>query len=154
MEEYKKNGCVVAKGKKVGKMFTLDVKVPEIKTTMFAQGVRVIADIEICHKCIGQVDERRLIIMKNYDIVEGLPNLKVNGMEKVCEACQFGKLAKSAFPHDKRKNILDVVHFDVWGLSKTKSMGKCIYYVTFIDDHTRKVWVYFIKQNSEVVTHF
>ena len=33
-------------------------------------------------------------------------------------------------------------------------MGGCRYYVTFIDDHTRKVWVYFMKEKSEVFTHF
>ena len=32
--------------------------------------------------------------------------------------------------------------------------GCCRYYVTFIDDHTRKVWVYFMKEKSEVFTHF
>ena len=50
--------------------------------------------------------------------------------------------------------MLDVVHSDVWGLAKTTSMGGCRYYVTFIDDHTRKVWVYFMKEKSEVFTHF
>ena len=36
VEEYKKNGRIVAQGKKVGKMFTLDVNVPKIKAPMFA----------------------------------------------------------------------------------------------------------------------
>ena len=38
VEEYKKNGKLVAQGKKVGRMFTLDVNVPEMNATMFAQG--------------------------------------------------------------------------------------------------------------------
>ena len=50
--------------------------------------------------------------------------------------------------------MLDIVHSDVWGPAKTMSMGGCRYYVTFIDDHTRKVWVYFMKEKSEVFTHF
>ncbi|MCO5569463.1 hypothetical protein L7F22_023175 [Adiantum nelumboides] len=33
-------------------------------------------------------------------------------------------------------------------------MGGCSFYVTFIDNHTRKVWVYFMKEKSEVFTHF
>ena len=28
------------------------------------------------------------------------------------------------------------------------------YYVTFVDDHTRKVWIYFMKSKSEVFGHF
>ena len=51
-------------------------------------------------------------------------------------------------------NVLEIVHSDVWGLGRTTSIGGCKYYVTFIDDHTRKVWVYFMKEQSEVFTHF
>ena len=50
--------------------------------------------------------------------------------------------------------MLELVHSDVWGPAKTVSMGGCRFYVTFIDDHTRKVWVYFMKEKSEVLAHF
>ena len=36
IEEFKEDGHIIAKGKKVGRMFTLDVDVPEIKSAMFA----------------------------------------------------------------------------------------------------------------------
>ncbi len=77
-------------------------------------------------------------------------------MHKICEACQFGKQTKNVFPHDKNvsKRALNVVHLDVWGPTKTTSMGGCHYYLSFIDDHTRKAWVYFMKEKSEVFTHF
>ena len=47
VEEYKKNGKLVAQGKKVGRMFTLDVNVPELKAAMFAQGTGIVVDVEI-----------------------------------------------------------------------------------------------------------
>ena len=56
VEEYKKNEKLVVQGKKVGKMFTLDVNVPEMNVAMFAQGVGVVADVEIWHKQIGHVN--------------------------------------------------------------------------------------------------
>ena len=34
------------------------------------------------------------------------------------------------------------------------SVGGVRYYVTFIDDHSRKLWVYFLKQKSEVFQKF
>ena len=94
--------------------------------------------------------------MQSQEIVTGLPIFKVADMQRVCEACQLGKQARSSFPHDKHvsRNVLEVVHSDVWGPAKTASMGGCIFYVTFIDDHTRKVWVYFMKEKSEVFSHF
>ena len=39
---------------------------------------------------------------------------------------------------------------DGWGPSPVASIEGVRYYVTFIDDFSRKVWVYFLKQKSEV----
>ena len=46
-------------------MFMLDVGVLEIKATMFAQGIGVVADTKIWHKHIGHVNVQRLKSMKN-----------------------------------------------------------------------------------------
>jgi uncharacterized protein YigE (DUF2233 family) len=46
-----------------------------------------------------------------------------------------------------------MIHSYVW-TTKTKLIGGCKYYVTFIDDHTRKVWVYFMKHKGEMFQHF
>ena len=94
--------------------------------------------------------------MQSQELVTSLPAFKVVEMQKVCEACQFGKQEKGAFPHDKHvsNNTLELIHSDVWGPIKTASMDGCRFYATFIDEHTRKVWVYFMKEKSEVFTHF
>jgi transposase InsO family protein len=46
------------------------------------------------------------------------------------------------------------VHKDVWGPAQVSSLGGSRYYVTFIDDATRKTWVYFIRQKSDVFDTF
>ena len=76
-------------------------------------------------------------------------------MQKVCEACQMGKQAMRAFPRNAKvsNRALEVIHSNVW-TTKATSLGGCHYYVSFIDDHTRKVWVYFMKHKSEVFSHF
>ncbi|CAA0825675.1 Unknown protein, partial [Striga hermonthica] len=40
------------------------------------------------------------------------------------------------------EGILDYVHSDVWGPSKTPSLGGRGYFVTFTVDFSRRVWVY------------
>ena len=125
-------------------MFTLDVDMPEVKVAMFAHGRGVIANIEIWHKRIGHVNIQRLKSMQTKNIVAGLPKFRVEGMQKVCEACQMGKQARHAFPKNAKvsRRPLEVIHSDVW-TTKAASIGGCHYYVTFIDDYTRKVWIYF-----------
>ncbi|MCO5584488.1 hypothetical protein L7F22_038416 [Adiantum nelumboides] len=140
VEEYKKNGKLIAQGKKVGRMFTLDVNIPEVNAIMFAHGSGVVANIEILHKRIGHANVQRLKTMQSRELVTGLSVFKVADMQKVCEACQFEKQAKASFLHDKHvsRNVLELVHSDVWGPAKAASMDGCKFYVSFIDDHTRK----------------
>ncbi|MCO5588666.1 hypothetical protein L7F22_042624 [Adiantum nelumboides] len=56
VEEYKKNGKLIAQGKKVRRMFTLNVNMPEMNAAMFAQGLGVVANVEIWHKWIGHAN--------------------------------------------------------------------------------------------------
>ena len=46
------------------------------------------------------------------------------------------------------------MHTDVWGPAQVQSLGGPRYYVTFIDDATRKTWVYCIRQESDVFDTF
>ncbi|KAH9740957.1 hypothetical protein KPL70_002426 [Citrus sinensis] len=51
------------------------------------------------------------------------------------------------------KCILDLIHSDVWE-SPDISMGGAKYMVTFIDDYSRRCWVYPIKKKSDVFLVF
>ena len=62
-----------------------------------------------------------------------------------------------AFPAGKSiraKAPLEIVHSDLCGPMKTTSLAGSHYVLTFIDDYTRKTWVYFLKQKSEVFEKF
>ena len=133
-------------------MFTLNVNMPKAGMAMYGQGAGGIADVDMWHKQIGRVIPQRLKAMQMQDFVTALPKFKMNDMQNVCEACQFGKQSRHAFA--KKRNVserpLQVIHSDVWGPTRTASLVGSNYYVTFIDDHTRKVWLYFMKAKSKV----
>jgi len=42
------------------------------------------------------------------------------------------------------------MHSYVWGASPTVSFGGSSYFVAFIDDYSRNVWVYILKRNIDV----
>ena len=56
--------------------------------------------------------------------------------------------------YSRSAGILDLVHSDVCGPISSVSLGGCEYYVKFIDDHSRKTWIYFLKTKSEVFKRF
>ena len=49
---------------------------------------------------------------------------------------------------------LELVYIDLWGLSLVASLGGSRYYITFIDNSSKKVWVYFLKNKSDVFEVF
>jgi hypothetical protein len=80
--------------------------------------------------------------MEKQNLVKGLPKLGIEKvMLEVCEACQLGKQVRHPFPvqtiHVSSKP-LEIIHSNVW-TTKRESIGGCKYYMSFIDDHTRKV---------------
>ena len=72
-----------------------------------------------------------------------------------CTHCMSGKQSRVAFhrfPSHRKPDILDLVHTDVTMQSNT--LGGELYYVTFIDDHSRKVWAYTLKSKGQVLNVF
>jgi hypothetical protein len=54
------------------------------------------------------------------------------------------------FPSEetKEKGILELFHSDLFGLVLVPSLGGSMYYVSFIDDFSRKTWIYFLRNKS------
>jgi len=52
------------------------------------------------------------------------------------------------------KGILDYIHSDVWVPASIRSHGSARYFATFVDDYSRKIWVYFMREKSEVFAKF
>ncbi len=46
------------------------------------------------------------------------------------------------------------MHTYVWGPNQVSSLSGSRYYVTFIDDETKKTWIYFIRQKYDVFDTF
>ena len=74
-----------------------------------------------------------------------------------CESCVYIKQKRVSFVKngkEKKNEKLELVHIDVSGLGPVSSLGGFHYYVTFIDDATRNVWVYFLRQKFDVFQTF
>jgi transposase InsO family protein len=89
------------------------------------------------------------------EVVTGVPQINIE-YQDVCRGCALGKFAKASFPSSDSRSagILDLVHTNVCGPITRKSLSGCEYYLTFIDDYSRKTWIYFLKAQSEVFARF
>uniref|UniRef100_A0A1J3ITH4 Retrovirus-related Pol polyprotein from transposon TNT 1-94 n=1 Tax=Noccaea caerulescens TaxID=107243 RepID=A0A1J3ITH4_NOCCA len=74
-----------------------------------------------------------------------------------CESCVLGKSHKQSFSKAKHttKGILEYVHSDLWGSPSTpESLGGAKYFISFIDDYSKKLWVYFLRTKDEAFNKF
>ena len=53
----------------------------------------------------------------------------------------------------RRKHVLDLVHSNIFSMSE-KSLEGAYYFVTFIDDHSRRVQIYLLKTKDQVIQAF
>jgi transposase InsO family protein len=83
-------------------------------------------------------------------MVKNIPH--IDHSDKLCEGCVLGKHPRNYFPKEasyRAKKVLELVHTDICGPITPNSLGKHRYFITFIDDFSRKTWVYFLKEKSE-----
>ena len=93
---------------------------------------------------------------KTREATDGIPTTQQQ-TKTLCGGCMKGKQTVAHFPSRSTSATtrpLELVHTDVMGPMKTKSKGGARYVLTFVDDYSRHVVVYFLTKKSEVVTKF
>ncbi|GAA0176327.1 hypothetical protein LIER_29336 [Lithospermum erythrorhizon] len=88
-------------------------------------------------------------------MLKGLPKLEIRS-DIVCAGCQYGKAHQLPYKESKfmAKEPLELVHSDLLGKIKQPSTRGYQYMITFIDDYSRFVWAYFLKEKSEAFEKF
>eukprot|EP00253_Pinus_taeda_P014532 PITA_14532 len=108
---------------------------------------------EIWHHRMGHMYHGALRTLR--EITTSMPDFSTDHFD-TCRGCAMGKFSKSPFPsRDSRATgILDLIHSDVSGRMSHVSLSGYKYYVLFIDDHSKRTWIYFLKTKSEVFKQF
>ena len=88
-------------------------------------------------------------------MVIGMPEVSPKH-DGICKGCALGKNTKKSFSRSKNrsKGILDLIHSDICGPMSSPTLSGCLYYVLFIDDHSRKSWIYFLRAKSGTFDRF
>ena len=145
-----KGSMIVMKGVRAGNLYLLK------GTTIMGESASVTSvdsdSTRLWHLRMGHIGERSLDELCKRGLIDGVHHSKLG----FCEGCVLGKQTKVSFGtgEHKAKAILEYVHTDVWGPSPCPSLGGARYFVSFIDDFSRKVWVYFLQSKNETFDRF
>uniref|UniRef100_A0AAG5DT47 Retrovirus-related Pol polyprotein from transposon TNT 1-94 n=1 Tax=Anopheles atroparvus TaxID=41427 RepID=A0AAG5DT47_ANOAO len=101
----------------------------------------------LCHMSVGCM--KRLETMAS-----GFEFRVTDGMQ--CVPCIQGKHHRHPFniKGQRADRVLELIHSDLCGPMETASIGGNRYFITFIDDSSRKAFVYFLKSKTEVFETF
>lgn len=107
------------------------------------------------HRRMGHVNVQTLLKMKN-DTAYGIEFDDDDHEIKKCEVCARGKQCQKPFPKSETssQHPLELVHSHLAGPMENISYGNARYMLTFIDDYTKMVFLYFLKQKSQVLDTF
>jgi len=113
-------------------------------------------DYWLWHRRLSHVHFDLLNKVVSKDLVVGLPKIKFE-KDKLCDAYQKGKQTRVSF---KPKNILstskplELLHLNLFGPSRTKSLGGNYYRFVIIDDFSRFTWTLFLSSKDDTFEAF
>lgn len=83
--------------------------------------------------------------------VKWIGDIKSNDCEPF-DLCCKAKQHRVPFPVSNKiaDNNFDLLHMDVWGLYKEKTLNGAKYFLTIVDDHSKAVWTYLISHKDIV----
>lgn len=138
----------------VNRMFLINAK----KKSMSVSCLKVEEeDLEsLWHRRFGHLNKNSILFMQRKGMVEGLPNIKDTA--KVCTICNVRKQQRGKFPKKKSKwratGKLELIHSDLCGpITPISNSGKR-YLLVFVDDFSRKAWIFFLVDKAETFEAF
>ena len=99
---------------------------------------------------------RLIFEISQKELIKGLPKISFDN-DLTCEFCQKGRRTKSSF-HSKNvvstTRPLELLHLDLFGLTRIASLGSKKYGLVIVDDFSRFTWVIFLVYKDEACEAF
>src|SRR4051812_45106247 len=152
--EHTKKREIMFKGLRVNNIYMLNLD--EVSKSSTKCLIALGEDSWLWHRRLAHINFDLLNKVVTKDLVIGLPKMKFS-KDHLCDACQNGKQTKFSF---KSKNVvstsrpLELLHMDLFGPSRTKSIGRNIYGFVIVDDYSRFCWTIFLPSKDQTFPAF
>jgi hypothetical protein len=131
------DGEVIAIALREGNLYQVTfTKVCEMHVANVAQTSTIDGALELWHRRLGHLNVKGVHALQNMVSGMNLGNMPCPTSSFVCEGCIEGKQHRKPFPSDggmRATKPLKIVHSDVWGPTRTTSLGGARYFVTYIE---------------------
>jgi len=137
-----KGAMVLMKGLRQGSLYFLQGTTVIGSAAVYTTLANV-DNMKLWHMRLGYISEKGMTILSK----KGCLGSAGMGKLDFCEHSVDGKQKRVSFSTAKHhiQGIIDYIHSDLWGPSRVPSFGGKRYMLTFADDFSRKVWVYFLR---------
>ena len=147
------SGTLYGMGCLAGKLYQLEC---EVVLPSQEQAKAASESSDLWHLRLGHLNSQQLNQMVQQNLVTGM-KFPIRSDLSFCEGCIADKMQCKPFRtvnHNQSTKKLELIHSDVCGPMQVDSIGGSRYFVTFVDDYSRCVAVYFVKHKSEVFEKF
>ena len=136
---FQRNSEVVKfTGKRVNNMYMIDLDDP-IHDNLY---LTVSKDnfAWLWHHRLGHASYNMLHKLVKFDMVRGLPEISFKMYYNICESCTQGKQTKKSFKtrtKDQSTQPLELIHMDLFELTRSSSLNEKKYGYVLVDDFSR-----------------
>ncbi|SGY15947.1 BQ5605_C012g06710 [Microbotryum silenes-dioicae] len=153
-----KDGQAIAHGTRVNDgLYLLDADHTKCQQLAFLSRSESTVPLLTLHRCLGHLAPSSIQKMIAAGLLDGFgAGYGDKDVEEfVCNACLGSKGHRLPFPNSESHSPerLGLVHSDVLSFPTPSLTGKR-YLVTFLDDHSRKLWAYVIDHKSDIFPTF
>ena len=133
-----------------------DVATPNTEVALTARNSTSKANVQTWHRRLGHLHIDAVLAMVRKGMVKGMEIVGSHSPPDTCEACLKGKQTRAEINKSTESRAADVlgrVFSDLCGKLPTRSHHSFEYFVTWIDDASRKVFITGLREKSEVAEH-
>ena len=152
---HPQRGLIIETKMSGNRMFSLLASMPHKNPMCLQVEDESEKEVHMWHCRFGHLNQNGLRMLADKRMVIGLPVLKPS--KQICTTCLIGKQHREAMPKQSQwraSKKLQLVHSDICGPIKPASHSDKRYILSFIDDLTRRTWIYFLNEKSEAFTTF
>ncbi|GJX17581.1 retrovirus-related pol polyprotein from transposon TNT 1-94 [Tanacetum coccineum] len=156
---FRRNTCFVKnlegvdllKGNRTTNLYTINLHEMASESHICLMACATSTKSWLWHQCLSHLNFDTINDLAKNDLVTGLPKFKYH-KEHLCPSYEQGKSKKAPHPPKpvlNSKQRLHLLHIDLCGPIRVKSINGKQYVLVIVDDYSRNTWVRFLSSKDE-----